>query len=383
VALMVLVTSVALAAEPVRRLVVGSAVSAWEGLVGLAGTGLDADSITRAEGQGRGPEGETIPAAPEGAGERPPGTAFGGSPVTGVSFEAALVANDDSKSLAEDARTTIDVLYNDDKPRGELEVRAGDPPNGTTYANEDGTITYYPAPNFVGTDGFTYDLSDGQRTDRARVTVTVAAVNDPPRAADDKDAVDEDDTVVVDVLPNDTDVDGDGLSVKADDPAHGAVEVSNDGRVTYKPADDFNGEDTFSYRVSDGNGESAEARVDVKVRPVNDDPVAGDKDDVITTMDKPTLIEVLTIAKDVDDDPLTVVEATATQGRVDINPNGSLTYTPPPLFIGDDAVSYVISDGAGGTDRAAFTVRVLDPAAGEAGTGGGAEGSAGGSSSGG
>jgi hypothetical protein len=78
-----------------------------------------------------------------------------------------------------------------------------------------------------------------------------------------------------------------------------------------------------------------------------------------------------------------VIEATATHGKVNINQNGSLSYTPDPQFIGVDAISYVISDGAGGTDRAEVTIDVIDPAAVEAETGSGAEGSAGGLSSGG
>jgi hypothetical protein len=282
----------------------------------------------------------------------------------------------------EDTPTTISVLKNDGRFGGDVKIRAGQPPNGATTLNDNRTITYMPQANFAGSDVFSYWVSDGGTSVRAEVTVAVTPVNDPPRAGNDKRTVDEDGSEVLDLLANDGDVEGDELSIiKTDDPAHGRLE-EKDGRLTYEPLPNFNGEDAFSYRVSDGKGDSAAAKVQITVRPVNDDPVAGDMDVVTTTMDTPTLIDVLTGAKDVDDDPLTVMEAAANHGKVDTNPNGSLSYTPDPQFIGDDVISYTVSDGAGGTARAKVMIRV-EPPPGEAETGSGAEGSAGGSSSGG
>jgi hypothetical protein len=382
-ALMVLVTSVALAAEPVQRLVVGSAVSAWEGLMDLAGAASDSDSITRAQsdrgGSARGEE-----ASPT-DGEDDGGTSDGSSssgPGKDVAAAAPLVVRSDRTSVAEDTPTNISVLRNDGRFGGNVKVRTIQPAHGTASVNDNRTITYVPPPDFSGSDGFSYVVSVGERSVSARVDVAVTPVNDPPRAGNDKRTVDEDHTVVLDLLMNDGDVDGDSLTIiKRDDPAHGRLE-EKDGRLTYEPLPDFNGEDAFSYRVSDGKGDSAAAKVQITVRPVNDDPVAGDMDVVTTTMDTPTLIDVLTGAKDVDDDPLTVMEATANHGKVDINPNGSLSYTPDPQFIGDDVISYTVSDGADGTARAKVMIRV-EPPPGEAETGSGAEGSAGGSSSGG
>jgi hypothetical protein len=384
VALMVLVTSVALAAEPMQRLVVVSAVSAWEGLEGLmdlAGKGSDADSITRGQTRGGWDRGEEEPPADEGDGGTSDGSGSNG-PGRDVAADAPLVVRSDQKSVVEDTPTTISVLSNDGRLGGEAKIRTGQPANGAATVNDDRTITYAPQADFNGSDSFSYWVSDGGTSARAEVTVAVIPVNDSPRAGNDKRSVDEDHSVVLDLLMNDGDVDGDALSIKPDAPAHGRVDVK-DGRLTYVPPADFNGEDTFSYQVSDGKGGSAVAKVAINVRPVNDDPVAGDIDVVTTTMDNPALIDVLTGAKDTDDDPLTVTEATATHGKVDINPNGSLAYTPDPLFIGDDVISYTVSDGAGGTDRAKVMIHVVEPPPAEAETGSGAEGSAGGSSSGG
>jgi hypothetical protein len=385
VALMVLVTSVALAAEPVQRLVVVSAVSAWEGLEGLmdlAGEGSDDDAISRGQARGgldRG--GEASPAGGEGDG----GTSDGsGSSEPGREAVAnlPLQVRSDRTSVAEDTTTTINVLKNDGRFGGDVKIRASQPAHGTASVNENRTITYAPLADFSGSDGFSYVVSVGDRSVSAQVAVEVAPVNDLPRAGNDKRTVDEDHSVVLDLLMNDGDVDDDQLSIiKTDDPTHGRLE-EKEGRLTYEPLPDFYGEDTFSYRVSDGKAESAVAKVQINVRPVNDDPVAGDMDDVTTRMDTPTLIDVLTGAKDVDDDPLTVTEATANHGEVGINPNGSLSYTPGPQFIGDDVISYTVSDGAGGTDRAKVMIHV-EPPPGESETGSGAEGSAGESSSGG
>jgi hypothetical protein len=383
VALMVLVASVALAAEPVQRLVVVSAVSAWKGLEGLmdlAGKGSDDDSITR--GQTRGGLNRGEEASPAG-GEGDGGTSDGSGssrPGRDVAADAPLVVRSDQKSVVEDTPTTISVLSNDGRLGGEAKIRTGQPAHGAATVNDDRTITYTPQANFNGSDVFSYWVSDGGPSARAEVTVAVTPVNDSPSAGNDKRSVDEDHSVVLDLLMNDRDVDGDALSIKPDAPAHGRVEVK-DGRLTYEPPADFNGEDTFSYQVSDGKGGSAVAKVAIKVRPVNDAPEAADDEADMQAGDS-LLFEVLPNDKDVDNDPLSVIEATANHGKVDIHPNGSLTYTPNPQFIGDDVISYAVSDGAGGTDRAKVMIHVVEPPPAEAETGSGAEGSAGGSSGG-
>ena len=85
------------------------------------------------------------------------------------------------------------------------------PTNGTTSVNPDGSIDYTPDPDFFGTDSFTYEVCDlAGDCDTATVDITVNSVNDGPDAVDDSDTVDEDSSVTVDVLGNDTDVD-DGL----------------------------------------------------------------------------------------------------------------------------------------------------------------------------
>ena len=87
------------------------------------------------------------------------------------------------------------------------------PGNGTVTENTDGTLKYTPDADYNGTDSFTYTVSDGQGgTDTATVTVTVNPENDPPVAVDDTPSTDEDTSVDINVLANDTDLDGDTLT---------------------------------------------------------------------------------------------------------------------------------------------------------------------------
>jgi len=139
-------------------------------------------------------------------------------------------------------------------------------------------VTYTPGQDFNGTDHFRYTISDGRGFfAEATVTVTATPVNDPPVARDDAATTAEDTAVTVNVLGNDSDVDGDPLTVTGvTQGAHGSVVLNADGSVTYAPAADFNGVDHFTYTVSDGRGGTATATVAVTVNSVNDAPVARD-----------------------------------------------------------------------------------------------------------
>jgi hypothetical protein len=113
--------------------------------------------------------------------------------------------------------------------------------------------------------------------------------------------------------------------------------------------------------VADGQGESNVARVDIRVRPVNDDPTVGELPPINTVPGAPVPIDVLAQAKDVDGDPLTVQGAGSVHGRVEVNPNGSMVYTPNPGFTGEDTIVFVITDGAGGKAEGKITVHVVEP----------------------
>src|SRR4051812_34823776 len=188
------------------------------------------------------------------------------------------VAIDDTASVSEDDSIDIPVLANDSDPAGYgLEVSVTTPPaHGLTFVNSDQTVTYTPAADYNGSDSFRYTVADGYSgLATGTVTITVTPVNDPPVANADSATVAEDGTVDVAVLGNDTDVDGDTLSVASvTQGAHGTVAINLDKTVKYTPAANYNGSDSFTYTVSDGNGGSATGTVTITVTSVNDAPVA-------------------------------------------------------------------------------------------------------------
>ena len=136
--------------------------------------------------------------------------------LTGGSTNNAPTALADSSSTSEDIAINIDVLSNDDDVDGDtLTVDSvTQPTNGSVVINADETVSYTPANNFNGSDSFSYTVADGQGgTDTATVTVNVTAVNDVPIALADSASTNSDVPVIIEVLNNDEDPDGDTLIV--------------------------------------------------------------------------------------------------------------------------------------------------------------------------
>lgn len=269
-------------------------------------------------------------------------------------------ANDDTANVDEDDSVIIDVLGNDTDPENDdLTVIDATSPDGEVVINADGTITFTPADNFNGETTISYTIEDeAGNTDTATVTVTVEAVNDDPVANDDTASTDEDTPVDINVLGNDTDVDGDDLTVTEATSPDGDVVINPDGTLTFTPAENFNGDTTIIYTISDGNGGEDTATVNVTVNAVNDDPVAND-DAYTTDEDTEITVSPLDNDSDVDGDTLTITEITQpANGAAVLNADGTITYTPNDDFAGEDTITYTVSDGNGGTDTATVTFTV-------------------------
>ena len=273
------------------------------------------------------------------------------------------LAVDDAAQTAEDTPVTIAVLTNDSDPNGDtltvVEVSA--PAHGTAVVADAGEVVYTPEPDFNGSDRFTYIVGDGSGlTAQAAVEVTVLPVNDPPLAVDDAAETAEDAPVIIAVLANDSDADGDTLAVvEVSAPAHGAARLTDAGAVEYTPALDFHGPDRFTYVMGDGSGLTAQAAVAVTVLPVNDPPRAVD-DAAETAEDTPVTIAVLANDSDADGDTLAVVEVSApAHGAARLTDAGAVEYTPALDFHGPDRFTYVMGDGSGLTAQAAVAVTVL------------------------
>ena len=275
--------------------------------------------------------------------------------------DTAPVANPDTAATAFNTPVTIAVLANDtDADSDPLTIAAaGSGAHGSVQINSDGTLTYTPDTGYIGVDSFGYTIDDGRGgTSSSTVTIGVGTANHAPAAAADSVVTAEDTAVFVDVLGNDSDADGDSLTVTAAGGASNGTVVNNGNGVTYTPNADFNGADSFTYSVSDGHGGSSTATVSVGVTPVNDPPVAA-ADTAVTDEDTPVTIAVLGNDSDVEGDTLTVAAVTSgAHGAVAINNDGTVTYTPNLNFNGSDSFSYTVSDGHGGSSTASVAIDI-------------------------
>ena len=232
--------------------------------------------------------------------------------------------------------------------------------SGVATVNADGTYSYVPGADFNGSDSFTYTVEDGRGgSSTETVTITVDAVNDDPVAADSATSTPEDASVNGSVSA--TDVDGDSLVYSvaaADQPTNGSVAMNADGTYVYTPNADFNGADTFTFTVSDGNGGSTTGEVTVTVNPVNDAPVGTTPASFSGNEDAPSIAGAVT-ATDVDGDTLTYTQATnPTNGVVTVNADGTFSYAPNADFNGVDTFDVTVSDGTASITET-VTINVL------------------------
>ncbi|MCH7521356.1 MAG: tandem-95 repeat protein, partial [Candidatus Marinimicrobia bacterium] len=142
-------------------------------------------------------------------------------------------------------------------------------------------------------------------------------------------------------------------------PDHGTATPNiNDGTVTYTPDFNYFGPDAFSYTVSDGQ-ETATGAIALTVTPVNDDPVAGN-DEAWAVQSVAITIDVLVNDSDVDNlqSELSIQNVRQARGFVQINTDGTLSYTSTPNFLGDDVFVYTVIDGSGGSASGTVTVHV-------------------------
>jgi len=199
------------------------------------------------------------------------------------------------------------------------------------------------------------------------------ALGAAPVAVDDSVTMDEDTSVLVDVLANDSDPDGDPLTIDSvTEPEHGTVTIEGD-KVRYTPDKDYYGTDSFSYTATDGV-DTATATVTVTVILINDAPVA--VDDVVSTLQE-TLASFALRATDVDVDPSAplkhplVFEIISGPAHGEISgdltevsyelPHAGyvdMTYSPEPGFTGNDTITFSVTDPFGLYDTAVIEIMV-------------------------
>ena len=279
--------------------------------------------------------------------------------------DSAPVAQPDTETTPEDTPVNIDVLANDtDADNDTLSILTAVMSGaGTGSVTTDGsTITYTPPLNYNGTATvFYFAADDADGADSTSVTITVTSVNDAPVAVDDTGTMTEDDSATsFTVLSNDTDTEGDTLTVSSPTISSGDTTgtVTTDGTtVTYTPSGDFNGTTVIDYTITDDgttNGSNDfltdTGTLTITVSEVNDAPIANDvtatiAEDAAQQTYPVTLSSIY--ASDADSDTLTITSAALAgdvSGSIDFSDGINLLYTPGPDFNGVATLTYTVTD---------------------------------------
>jgi len=255
--------------------------------------------------------------------------------------------------------TSIIICLNAIDPEGDgVDVTAVivNPTNGTAtnFADGDTCFTYTPDPGYVGGDTLVITICDNLNACDTIVVIINVTDNLPPWAVDDTASVNGGGSVVIDNEANDSDPEGDPFTTTVATAGNGTVVINGNGTLTYTPGPTFCGTDTISYTICDDNGACDSAIILVIV---NCPPVAVD-DSLSTFEDTPITIDVMINDYDLNGDPFSVTVATAGNGTVVINGDGSLTYTPDPNYCGQDMITYTICDTTGLCDTGIVTIDV-------------------------
>ncbi|MEZ8455755.1 tandem-95 repeat protein [Vibrio cyclitrophicus] len=239
--------------------------------------------------------------------------------------------------------------------------------DATVTQNDDGSFTITPDENFNGDIDISFDISDGTNTVQASADLTVNPVNDLPVPQDQQFSIAEDGTLQftdADLLTGATDVEGDNLTVEGItyEGTDGVLTDLGEGSYSFAPNENFNGDVSFSFDVSDGT-DTVSANIDVSVTPENDPPVAGstsytvNEDNSITISDAQLLATSSDIEGDVSIDSVTY---SGSDGVLEINGNGTYTFSPNENFNGEIALDVVVADEEGATDATTAGITVLE-----------------------
>ncbi|UXI03214.1 Ig-like domain-containing protein [Photobacterium sp. TY1-4] len=268
----------------------------------------------------------------------------------------------------------------DGKPTGDITIET-QPAIGSVAIDQDaGTLVYTPNLNEVGTDTFTYTITDseGGVSEPATVTVNIGAVNDRPIVGNDSVTTDEDVATTLTILANDSDIEDQSFtpeSITLEDQGNGAgnyakaeVSVRDDGSLAITPRLNKNGTFSFTYTLTDSEGlQSEPATVTVTLAPVNDAPVAVDN---TAQLLEEGSFEVNVLGNDTDVDlddgdslnpaSVTVVRAPV-NGQVQVTSAGAIVYTANENYFGEDTFTYTVKDAAGAVSNEATVTMTVTP----------------------
>ncbi|MCZ8190879.1 MAG: Ig-like domain-containing protein [Microcystis sp. LE19-338.1B] len=287
----------------------------------------------------------------------------------------APIANPDSYNTLRNTTLNIPaagVLNNDTDTENEplTAVIETNSSNGNLTLNSDGSFSYTPNTDFIGTDSFTYRANDGtvNSNNLATVSINVLAGNTSPVANPDSYNLDEDNTLTINapgVKGNDTDAENDSLTVNlVSSVTKGILTLNPNGSFNYTPNTGFVGTDSFTYQVNDGLADSNITTVTLTVNPINDAPIANP--DSYNTLRNTTLnipaAGVLNNDTDAENEPLTaVIETNPSNGNLTLNSDGSFSYTPNTDFVGTDSFTYQVNDGLADSNITTAILHIFNP----------------------
>ncbi|MFN8469350.1 MAG: Ig-like domain-containing protein [Caldilineaceae bacterium] len=265
----------------------------------------------------------------------------------------APVADDQSVATAEDAAVNITLTATDGDGNPLSYSVVAQPTHGTLSGTAP-NVTYTPAANYAGTDSFTFKANDGLADSNvATVTIVVNAVNDTPVANNQTVSTAEDTSVNITLTASD--VDGDALTYEVvTPPQHGTLQGGGSA-LTYTPAANFFGTDTFTFKANDGQVDSNLATVTIQVSAVNDAPVASNQT-INAVSGQP--VNITLAATDAEGNPLTYTVVAAPQHGTLTGSGANLVYTPAAGFTGTDQLTFRASDGQATSNVATVTIQV-------------------------
>ncbi len=270
-------------------------------------------------------------------------------------------ANDDSGLVADEDETVIissaRLLANDTDGDLLLISQVKDALNGSVSLATNGDVTFTPDADYVGEAGFTYVANTPEGgVAEARVTLDILPVNDNPVARNDSGfSTDENLPFTIsaaELLANDTDIDGDVLSIESvEGDGNITADLQADGSILITPTGEFFGPAQFTYGILDGAGGSATATAFVDVVSVNDAPILLPDGGYVTREDEQIIItaaDFLLNDVDPDGDVLTVTSVGGgIGGNATLFANGEIVFNPSNNFNGMASFRYTVSDGQG------------------------------------
>jgi large repetitive protein len=275
---------------------------------------------------------------------------------------------DDSGRTLLNTGITIDVLGNDRDDEGDPLTITGTsaPAHGSVSLRAEG-IRFEPAAGYIGTDEFTYTVIDGfGGTSTAAVRLIVASPdkgNRPPVAVDDRGTTRAGKHVILPVLVNDVDPDGDRIRIiEVRETAGLTFSIVGGQAIDVLPASNLSGPVSFTYAIEDSGGLRATAAVILLVDAISENRPPQAVDDRVSSSSIAVNIEVLANDSDPDGDPLTITSLTQpTSGRASRVSPSAIRYEPAAGTTGTQTFSYTIADPSGQPATAKVIVEVIQP----------------------